>query len=266
MTRVVRVVAAIASLIVLNGGETPVAANRRRLVDMERVRGRRGVEPELERPAGPAIAVAVDRGSGCVDDRRRGRTLWLEAQPNLVVAIAAAAVARVGHGWVEGRVAGTRHGEEVGALIEVESDEGINAVEVVIAGDQFPLPGGRVQTIKRQDAVEQADNRLARTADDRFGREPAGGRQRKLIDVDIGAVGRIELGEMNRVVITGKHGLARELAHDRGEIVGVIEPERMSDLVHRNLEPRPAVLTGTPVFCRIHDRPAAPGKAARRLY
>ena len=206
-------------------GERSVAASRRRLVDMECVRGRRGVEPELERPTGPAIAVAVDRGSGCVDDRRCGRTLWLEAKPDLVVAVAAAAVAGVGHGRVEGRVAGTRHGEEVGALIEVESDEGIDAVEVVVAGDEFPLAGGRVQTIEREDAVEQADDWLAGTADNRFSRQPACGRQRKLIDVDIGAVGRIELGEVNRVVVTGKHPLAGEVAHDRGEVVGVIEPE-----------------------------------------
>ena len=204
-----------------------------------------------------AVAVAVEPLARGVDDRRAGGARGREGQLELVGAVAAAAVAAVAHVGIKGGVAGARDGEKIGAGRHVEADERIAAVIVVVASDHRAdcLAVDDVFAIERDDAVELTGERLTRTGDDRLGGQLAGIGDRELIEVHVGAVGRKNLDEMLSVVVAWKNGLARQAAaHERRQVVGVFQPERVTDLVKRDGHPCAAVFAGTPVVVRVHDR------------
>ena len=92
-------------------------------VDEDRV-GRGGrIEPEIEDAAGLAVAVAVERRAGGVHERVHRDARRLEAELQLIGAIRATAIARVGSLGIEGVVAGARHREKICAGGEVKPDE-----------------------------------------------------------------------------------------------------------------------------------------------
>ena len=243
----------------IRGGEAGIGG----LVDEERSVGRRVVrgsgrlEPEVERPARLAVAVAVEERVGRGRSGQRGdcRAPRLKAELEPVVARGAAAVARVAHLGIERRVAGARDGDEVGARLEIEPDERIAAIVIVVAGDQLTLARVRVLTVKRNHAVELAGHHLARTGDHGLGGKGAGRGEREAIRVDVGTDRGIELRKVDGVVVARKYRFAGETrSHDRRNVVGVLESERVADLVHRDDKIPAAVLAGAPVEERVHDR------------
>ena len=248
----------------IRGRERPGAPRRGDLVDEHGVGQRRGAEPEGEGAAGRAVAVAVERCSGDVHHRGAGRGRGREPESRLVRALGAAAIARIGQLGVEGGVAHARHPEEVGAPLEGQPHEGIPPVVVVVPRDQRPHRPAvdDVLAVQREHAVERAGDLLARAGDHRLGGKGSRLRQLEAIEVDVAAVGLIELPEVDGVVVAGEHRFAGQpAAHDRGQVVGVVEPERVPDLVHRDVEPIAAVLAQAPVDGRVEHHVVAATEA-----
>ena len=226
--------------------ERPVAPGGSRLVHDQRVGNAGGVKPEAERPAGHAVTVAIERRARCIQETIVRWDERLEAQSQLVVAIGATAVAAVGHLGIEGVVARARDGDEVRAGVHVEADEGVAAVVVVVTGHQRANAADLAE--EREHGVEPTRDGLTGSGDDRLGSEPAGFRDVEPVGIDVTAAGGIELRQVADVVIARKDGLARKcFTHDRGQIVRVREPKRVTDFVHRDLEPGATVLACAPV-------------------
>ena len=86
------------------------------------------------------------------------------------------------------------------------------------------------------------------TGNQGLGREDARGREAELKNVDVGTRLRKFLQEMLNVVITRENRLALEsTAHDGRQVVGVLKPKHMADLMHGRFEPLSTVLAGLPI-------------------
>ena len=244
--------------------ERAAAAGCSRLVNEHGVGERRGAEPERVHPAGRAIPVAVEGGSRDVHHRGARGGGGGEAEPGLVEAFGAAPDARIRQLGIERRVAHARDGEEVGAAFERQPDEGIPPVVVVVAGDQrsHRLAVDDVVAVQREHAVQFAGNLLTRPGDHGLGGE--GSRLRKLesIEIDVGSARGIELPEMDDVVVAREHGLPGQRAsHDRGQVIGMVEPQRVADLMDADVEPIAAVLALAPVDGRVQHHVVATPEA-----
>ena len=111
----------------------------------------------------------------------------------------------------------------------------------------------------------------------RFGGQRAGLRQRKFIEIDVGAVGRVDVlcrdkADVSRkdLLDRGNKGLAwgrsRIAAgtHDAWRVVGVRQPQRMANFVEGDIEPGAPISTVAVIDARIHDHFTAAGDTTHR--
>ena len=235
------------------------------VVDVDRVRFRLDVEPEVVDAAGhsvgvavkPNVVVGVDQVRRAVADERvrvvRIDAFGREVQPQIVTPLGNAADTRVVDIGVVHVVAAGRHADVVRAGLQVHLEVGVLAVVIVVLGDRLisddSVPGLLVQDYR---GVEQA--RIVHALGEDLGAEYAvhvhG--QFELVHVDVDTLGTVEVPPMHDVVIArvsrvGRAGVVLNVLvspHDRPDrqVVRVPEPEVVHDLVHCHGEEPAAVV------------------------
>ena len=212
---------------------------------------------KVEGSARLAVAVAVERGSAGVNDGGGGSRCRGVGQPQIVCPLRQAPEPAVGDIEIETGVPRARNRYEVIARSELKSDPGVAAERVVVAAHQRSR-----DVVDRQHGVEGAG----------LGRKPLGKGlgaelaivgQRERVDINLGARPRIKLLQMEDVVIAREDVFTRQrAAHHAWQVVGVPEPQHLTDLPHRLAEVGPTILALAPVDRGVDDGEGVTGNSA----